>query len=89
MSRVYSRSDNACMPGIDRMLQGRDISSLVIVIAVWSVFGDDLFDGHASPLRDIQIADELVPLLESIFPAIHLRVSPSVLVNTWSRGNAA
>ena len=71
------------------MLQGGDISSLVIVIAVWSIFGDDLFDGHTSPLRHVQIADELLPLFESIYPVIHLRVSSTILVDTGPRGDAA
>src|SRR6266852_1670608 len=88
-NRDCSWPEYARVPGIDFTFQGGDILCLVITVAIRRVFGDDLIDGHTSPLRNIEIADKLIPLLKAVYPAIHLRVSPPVLIDTGPCRNAA
>ena len=57
------------------MLQGSDISRLVIAITVGRVLGNDLVYGDAAPVGNIKIADKLKPGLEALFPGVEYGIA--------------
>src|SRR5437879_13040429 len=81
--------DPSCAPDIDLVLESGNILFFVIAVAIRGVFRDDLINRHASPLGDIQVADQLIPLLKAILPAIHLGITAAILVNAGTVGDAA
>src|SRR5579884_2591061 len=81
--------DAASAPGVDGMLNCLNISLLVVVIGCGGIFRNDLLNGHQSPLGHIEIADQLVPLEEAIFPAVHNGEAMPVGTGTGASGNAA
>ena len=54
------------MPGIDGVLENSDISCFVIAVAVGRIFGDDLVNGDAAPIANIEIANKLKPGLKTL-----------------------
>src|SRR6266581_2094188 len=84
-----SRSESTCVPGIDRMFESIDIALLVVVVGGGSVHRNDLLDRHQATARNVIIADQLVPDLKAILPALHLSIPAAILIHTGTIRYAA
>src|SRR5258708_15130845 len=69
------------------MLNYRDVVSLVISVTIRGVFGNNLSHRHTSPLGDIEVSDQFVPLFKAILPAIHFGVAAAILIDAGAIGN--
>src|SRR5579863_6142596 len=70
------------------MFQSVDIALYIIMVAAGRVDRDDAVNRYQSPLGNIQVANQLVPLIVAIYPVIHLRKTANVLENAWPCGDA-
>src|SRR5437868_1760843 len=55
-------------PGVYHLLDRRDIRGRIIVVAVGRVNRDDRVDRAKAPAVDIQVGNQLVPVLNALFP---------------------
>src|SRR5579859_1249738 len=79
MRHNTSHGNDACTPGIDGALEGSNICCFVIAVAVGRILGDDLVNGDAAPIADIEIANKLKPGFEALFPGIEDSISAVLL----------
>src|SRR5579883_2071588 len=77
--------ESTCVPRIKGMRQRIDVCLLIIVVRSRRVFGNDLFYGGKSPGCHIEIADQLIPGIETRFPG----GKPGVAIPALGIRNAA
>src|SRR5947208_10910693 len=63
------------IPSINGLLDGANIGGDVIIVCAGSINRDDLIHRLQAPFCDVGMCNELVPILETLFPCVILAIS--------------